>query len=82
MTLHAVPRALYSFTERLLGPYQKGRQWESIASTGIETLVFASSMAVIVDAMHNDQSNVRSSVRSLLSWIMRDELKCKEKKDL
>lgn len=78
MALYVVPRALYSLTERVLGPYQRGRWWEPVAAEAAETLVFASSITVVLDAMFKDQSTVRSSVRSLLTWILKDELKANE----
>ncbi|CDS09623.1 hypothetical protein LRAMOSA10983 [Lichtheimia ramosa] len=80
MALYVVPRAMLSMFERVLGPHQKGRWWESVATEAAETTVFASSMAVVLDAMFNDKSHVRSSVRGFLSWIMKDELKQQDKK--
>ncbi|KAF7727887.1 hypothetical protein EC973_006886 [Apophysomyces ossiformis] len=74
MALYVVPRALYSFTERVVGPHQRGRWWESLGAGVAETLVFALSAMVVLDAMYKDKTHIRSSVRGLLSWIMKDEL--------
>ncbi|KAI9312035.1 hypothetical protein BX666DRAFT_1992031 [Dichotomocladium elegans] len=80
MALYVVPRAMISVFKRVLGPYQKGRWWESIVTETAETAVFAGSVAVVVDAIFKDKTNVRASIRGLLSWIHRDELNLAEKK--
>ncbi|KAG0172799.1 hypothetical protein DFQ30_009608 [Apophysomyces sp. BC1015] len=74
MALYVIPRALYSFIERVLGPHQRGRWWESLGAGTAETLVFALSTMVVLDTMYKDRTTIRSSVRGLLSWIMKDEL--------
>ncbi|ORX53977.1 hypothetical protein DM01DRAFT_1362932 [Hesseltinella vesiculosa] len=75
MALYVVPRALFSLLDRVVAPwYHRGRWWEPHVAEGLETLVFAVSMATILGAMHNDKKRVRSSVRGLLSWIMKNEL--------
>ncbi|KAI9497490.1 hypothetical protein BDB00DRAFT_804708 [Zychaea mexicana] len=81
MALYVVPRAMYSLTERVLGPYQKGRWWEPVAAEGAETLLFAGSVTIILSAMFKNQSNVRSSARGLLSWILKSELPAEEMKE-
>ncbi|KAI7859874.1 hypothetical protein BDC45DRAFT_543250 [Circinella umbellata] len=81
MALYVVPRALYSLTEKLLGPYQKGRWWESMVAEGAETLLFAGSVTILLDTMFKNKSNVRSSVRGLLTWILRNELPTEEEKE-
>ncbi|RCI05230.1 hypothetical protein CU098_013310, partial [Rhizopus stolonifer] len=70
MTLYVVPRALYSFTERILSPHQKGRWWEQTSAIFAEHLVFAASVMVVVDAVYQNRHMVRPSVRGLLSWIL------------
>ncbi|GAA5810268.1 hypothetical protein MFLAVUS_003688 [Mucor flavus] len=75
MTLYVVPRALFSLTERLLSPHQKGRWWEYMAAEFGENVVFAASVMVVINAIYKDKSMVRPSVRGLMSWILKDELK-------
>ena len=75
MTLYVVPRALFSFTERILSPHQKGRWWEIFAAKFAENTVFAASVMILVDAVYHDKSNVRPSIRGLVSWILKDEIK-------
>ncbi|KAI8060212.1 hypothetical protein BC940DRAFT_246778 [Gongronella butleri] len=76
MALYVVPRALFSVMDRLVAPwYHKGRTWEPHVAEALETIAFAASMATILDAMFKDKTQVRSSVRGLLSWLMKDELK-------
>jgi hypothetical protein len=80
MTLYVVPRALFSLTERILSPHQKGRWWEESVASGAETLAFAASVMVVMDGLFKDKSMVRPSIRGLMSWIMKDELKQKEER--
>lgn len=74
MALYVVPRALYSVIERVMGPYQRGRWWESVLGEATETAVFAASATLVLHAMFTDKSMVRSSVSSLLSWLLKSEL--------
>jgi hypothetical protein len=80
MTLYVVPRALFSLTERILSPHQKGRWWEESIASGAETLAFAASVMVVMDGLFKDKSMVRPSIRGLMSWIMKDVLKQKEER--
>ncbi|KAI7905904.1 uncharacterized protein BX663DRAFT_498069 [Cokeromyces recurvatus] len=82
MTLYVVPRALFSFTERILSPHQKGRGWEKAAAEIAENLTFATSVMIVLHAVYQDQFMVRPSVRGLLSWILKDELKQEQMKDM
>lgn len=75
MTLYVVPRALFSLTERLLSPHQKGRWWEYMVAEFAENAVFAASVMVVINAIYKDKSLVRPSVRGLMTWILKDELK-------
>lgn len=75
MTLYVVPRALFSLTERLLSPHQKGRWWEFMVAEFAENAVFAASVMVVMNAVFKDKSMVRPSVRGLMSWILKDEMK-------
>ncbi|KAI9475696.1 MAG: hypothetical protein EXX96DRAFT_596122 [Benjaminiella poitrasii] len=81
MTLYVVPRALFSFTERILSPHQKGRWWEAIAAESVENIAFAASAMIVLHAVYKDRFMVRPSVRGLLSWILKDELKQQEIED-
>ncbi|KAI8344343.1 hypothetical protein BC941DRAFT_408384 [Chlamydoabsidia padenii] len=75
MALYVVPRALFSVTERLIGSwYNKGRWWEPKLAEATETLVFATSVMTVLNAMYKDKDMVRSSVRGILGWIMKYEL--------
>lgn len=75
MTLYVVPRALFSFTERIVSPHQKGRWWEFMAAELAENAAFAASVTVVIHAIYNNKSMVRPSIRGLMSWILKDELK-------
>ncbi|KAI7866189.1 hypothetical protein BDF14DRAFT_1817048 [Spinellus fusiger] len=75
MALYVAPRALQAFLDRYLSPYQKGRWWEKIGTNTVETVVFATSMTVILEAMYTQDTMLRSSIKSLISWILKDELK-------
>jgi hypothetical protein len=81
MTLYVVPRALYSFTERILSPHHKGRWWEHTAAEVAENLTFAASVMVVIDAVYRDKFMVRPSIRGLMSWILKDEIKQDHPKD-
>ncbi|KAI8383077.1 hypothetical protein BD560DRAFT_322777 [Blakeslea trispora] len=70
MTLYVLPRALYSFTERILSPYQKGRWWEHRTAEFIEGFTFALSIMVVVDTVYKNRQLVRPSSRAVLSWIL------------
>ncbi|ORZ08989.1 hypothetical protein BCR42DRAFT_462806 [Absidia repens] len=75
MALYVIPRALFSLTERLIGPWHtRGRWWEPKMAEAAETAVFAASVMTVVNAMYKDKDMVRSSVRGLLGWIMKYEL--------
>jgi hypothetical protein len=82
MTLYVAPRALYSFTERILGPHHKGRWWEHAAAEVAENVAFAASVMVVIDAVYKDKFMVRPSIRGLMSWILKDEIKQDQPKDL
>lgn len=83
MTLFVIPRAIYSFVDRLISPYAKNRWWESVAARTIEDLVFALSVMVVVRQMiYKDKNMVRSSVRGLLNWLLKDEIKYQEENNL
>ncbi|KAG2202134.1 hypothetical protein INT47_008106 [Mucor saturninus] len=75
MTLYVVPRALFSLTERLLSPHQKGRWWEYMVAEFGENVTFAASLMVLMSAVFRDKSMVRPSIRGLMSWILKDEMK-------
>jgi hypothetical protein len=75
MTLYVVPRALFSLTERIVSPHQKGRWWEYSVTEFAENAAFATSVMIVIDAVYNDKSMVRPSIRGLMSWILKDELK-------
>ncbi|KAI9021524.1 hypothetical protein CLU79DRAFT_793209 [Phycomyces nitens] len=75
MALYVAPRALQSFLDRLLEPYKRGRWWESVGGNTVETLVFATSLTVILEALYTNDTMLRSSVKSLFSWILKDELR-------
>ncbi|KAG2213271.1 hypothetical protein INT46_002492 [Mucor plumbeus] len=81
MTLYVVPRALFSFTERILSPHQKGRWWEHKAAEVAENLAFAASVMVVIDAVYKDKYMVRPSIRGLMSWILKDEIKSSNQND-
>ncbi|KAI8345274.1 hypothetical protein EDC96DRAFT_449370 [Choanephora cucurbitarum] len=70
MTLYVLPRALYSFTERILSPHQKGRWWEHKTAAYVESVTFALSVTTVVDAVYHNRQLVRPSFRSILSWIL------------
>lgn len=76
MALYVVPRALFSVTERLVGPWHhRGRWWEPKLAEAMETIVFAASVTTVLNAMYKNKDTVRSSVRGVLGWIMKHELK-------
>lgn len=81
MTLYVVPRALFSLTERIVSPHQKGRWWEYFVAESAENLAFATSVMVVIDAVYNDKSMVRPSIRGLMSWILKNELKQQQEQD-
>lgn len=81
MTLYVVPRALFSFTERILSPHQKGRWWEHRVAETAENLAFAASVMVVMSAVYKDKYMVRPSIRGLMSWILKDEIKSDQQKD-
>lgn len=75
MTLYVVPRALFSLTERLVSPLKQGRPWEHSVAQWVETTTFATSVMIVLNAVYKDKSMVRPSIRGLMSWILKDELK-------
>ncbi|KAI8084924.1 uncharacterized protein BX664DRAFT_265870 [Halteromyces radiatus] len=76
MALYVVPRALFSLTERLIGPWhRRGRWWEPKLAEMMEIIVFAGSVTTVVGAMYKEKEMVRSSARGILGWIMKYELK-------
>ncbi|KAL7327755.1 hypothetical protein PS15p_206140 [Mucor circinelloides] len=81
MTLYVVPRALFSFTERILSPHQKGRWWEHRVAETAENLAFAASVMVVMNAVYKDKYMVRPSIRGLMSWILKDEIKSDHQED-
>ncbi|KAI8972378.1 hypothetical protein BDB01DRAFT_730294 [Pilobolus umbonatus] len=74
MTLYVVPRALFSLTERILSPHQKGRWWEQRAADMTENIVLAASIATVVHTMYKEKTMVRPSTRGILSWILKEDL--------
>ncbi|KAI9306342.1 hypothetical protein BJ944DRAFT_160060 [Cunninghamella echinulata] len=75
MALYVVPRALFSITERIVEPwFVRGRWWEPKVAETVETLAFAASMTTLLSAMYRDKDMVRSSVKGILNWIMKNEL--------
>jgi hypothetical protein len=75
MALYVAPRALFSVIERLIGPwFHRGRWWEPKVSEMTEMVLFAASVATVLNAMYVDKEMVRSSVRGILGWVMKYEL--------
>ncbi|KAI8981671.1 hypothetical protein BDF20DRAFT_862618 [Mycotypha africana] len=71
MVLYVVPRALFSFMERMLPQRMK----TGFMAEVIENIVFSASVRVLLAAMYHDTAMVRPSIRGLLSWILKDEIK-------
>ncbi|ORZ25781.1 hypothetical protein BCR42DRAFT_315442 [Absidia repens] len=75
MALYVAPRALFSLTERLIGPWaHRGRWWEPKVAEMTEIVLFAASVTTVLNAMYMDKDMVRSSVRGILGWVMKYEL--------
>ncbi|KAI9021525.1 hypothetical protein CLU79DRAFT_753689 [Phycomyces nitens] len=79
MALYVAPRAMRSIIDRCLSMFTKNRWWEAGLGEGLETLVFSISSGILLEAIYKQEALVRSSTKSLMSWVLKDELE-KEKK--
>ncbi|OAD69100.1 hypothetical protein PHYBLDRAFT_188593 [Phycomyces blakesleeanus NRRL 1555(-)] len=79
MALYVAPRAMRSLTDRCLSMITKNRWWEAGVGESIETMVFSVSVAIILEAMYKYDSLVRSSTKSMMTWVLKEELE-KDKK--
>ncbi|KAF9204153.1 hypothetical protein BGZ49_005626 [Haplosporangium sp. Z 27] len=65
MALYVLPRAMYSMWSRVMA----GRLSRKVEIAG-ETLMFATSMSVLLTAMMWDRNMVRPSMRGILGWLL------------
>ncbi|KAG0744883.1 hypothetical protein G6F57_006049 [Rhizopus arrhizus] len=75
MALYVLPRALFSVTGRVLSPLKRQKWWGAFGSRLTEDIAFAASVMVVIEAIFKDKDMVRPSIRGLMSWILKKELK-------